>query len=122
MWEGLAANYDPGCMDSTTLRVAGRDQVFTVQDAERIKMTVDKYLAEEKPALEPSVLAPGLPFINCEGSVRLGAWILQPGGSEAPELLLTYRVLTNESFVVHQVISLKLEEGRWKVAARGHSR
>lgn len=121
LWEGLAADYDPGCMDSTTLRVAGRDQIFTVQDAERIQSTVATYLAEEKPVLEPSVLPPGPAFINCEGSVRLGAWILQPGSPEAPELQLTYRVFTNESFVVHQIISLKLEEGRWKVMGVGRT-
>ena len=104
-----------GCMEETTVRIAGRDQVMTLQEAERIRQTVVKYLEEEKPTLEPSVFGPSEAFINCEGSVRMGAWILEPVSTEAPHLLLTFRVLTNEHFIVRQAITLALEEDEWKV-------
>ena len=54
---GLACAESPlgNCMEETTLQIAGRDQVITLKEAERIRLTVEKYLEEEKPALEPSV-------------------------------------------------------------------
>ena len=103
------------CMEEATLQIAGRDQVITLKEAERIRLTVEKYLEEEKPALEPSVFGPGEAFINCEGSVRMGAWILEPVSSEEPELRLTFRVLTSKNFLVRQVIGLALEGDEWAV-------
>jgi len=110
-------DYKLGCLEETTLRFAGRDQVITLQEAEEIKLVVEKYLAEEKPALEPSVIAPSTEaFIDCQGTVRMGAWILEQAfSSEKPELRLSYRVLTSEHFVVRQMIFLALEDGQWKV-------
>jgi hypothetical protein len=107
-----------GCLEETTLRMAGRDQVITLQDAREIGLVVEKYLAEEKPVMESSVIAPSTEaIIDCQGTVRLGAWILQQTfSSDKPELHLSYRVLTSEYFIVRQVISLALKDGQWKVA------
>ena len=107
------------CMEEATLQIAGHDQVITLKEAERIRLTVVKYLEEEKPALEPSVLEPSEAFINCEGSVRMGAWILEPVSSEEPELRLTFRVLTSKNFLVRQVIALALEGDEWTVTGVG---
>jgi hypothetical protein len=106
------------CLEETTIRMAGRDQVITLQDAREIGLVVEKYLAEEKPVMESSVIAPSTEaIIDCQGTVRLGAWILQQAfSSDKPELHLSYRVLTSEYFIIRQVISLALKDGQWKVA------
>jgi hypothetical protein len=111
---------DPGetidsCMKQTTLKMGKRDVVITLQEAEQIKLTVERYLAEEKPELEPSVFGPGPVFIDCQGTVRMGAWILESSGPTEPELELTFRVLRSELFMVRQEIELRRWRGRWKV-------
>jgi hypothetical protein len=116
MTPAVAVDYDPNCLEKTTIQVANRDLVITRQDAERIRLTVEKYLAEKKPKLEPSVTGPGPAFIDCEGTVRMGAWILQSAHSGKQELKMTYRVRTNDLLLVQQVIELKQVAGRWKVA------
>jgi len=112
---GTSGDYDPNCLEKTTIRVSNRDLVVTRQDAERIRLTVKKYLAEKKPKLEPSVQGPGPAFIDCQGTVRMGAWILQSAHSEKPELKMTHRVLTSEIVLIQQVIELKQVAGEWKV-------
>lgn len=115
----LPDDYDPGCMEETTIRIAGRDEVITVHEAEEIRQIVLEYLEREKPVLEPSVYAPTKAFINCQGSVRMGAWMLWPGSSDKPELDLAFYVLANENFRVWQRIGLIREEGRWRVTGVG---
>lgn len=107
------------CLKETTIKVAGRDMVFTLADAEKIKLIVDRYLAEERPKLEPSVFGPGDAFIDCRGTVRMGAWILESAYSDEPELGLAFRIFTSEHFIVRQVIGLRQENGEWKVAGVG---
>lgn len=103
-----------GCLEETTIRMAGRDQVITLQDAREIQLVVEKYLAK-KPVMESSVIAPSEAIIDCQGTVRMGGWILQRAfSSEKPELHLG-SVLMNEHFIVRQVISLALKDGQWKV-------
>jgi len=115
MTPAMAADYDPNCLEKTIIRVANRDLVITRKDAERIRLTVEKYLAEKKPKLELSVTGPGPAFIDCQGTVRMGAWILQSAHSEKPELKMIYRVHTNDLLLVQQVIELKQVAGRWTV-------
>jgi hypothetical protein len=103
------------CFQETTIKVAGREQTVTLQDAERIKQTVERYLAEKKPKLEPNVFGPGEVFIDCEGVVRMGAWLLESSSLSGEGPSLSFRVLTNENFIVRQVIGLKLVEGQWEV-------
>ena len=63
------------CLKETTLKVANRDQIITLHDAERIKLTVENYLAKTKPKLSRSVPGPGEAFIDCRSTVRMGARI-----------------------------------------------
>jgi len=112
---GMPEDYDPNCLEKTTIQVANRDLVITRQDAERIRLTVEKYLAEKKPKLEPSVTGPGPAFIDCEGTVRMGAWILGSAFSDKPELKMSYRIRTNDLILVQQVIELAQVAGQWKV-------
>jgi hypothetical protein len=107
------------CLQQTTIKVANRDLVITLQDAERIKQTVEKYLAAEKPKLDSSVSGPGEVFIDCWGKVRMGAWLLESSWSDEPELSLTFRMPTGENIRVQQVIRLRQAEGQWKVADVG---
>ena len=110
---------EPDCLKEAKLRIPGHDEAVTLEEAEEIRKVVEEYLEEEKPALEPSVIRPGKAFVDCWGTIRLGAWILESGSSEKPELDLTFRVETNERFVVRQVVGLELVEGRWKVTGVG---
>lgn len=103
------------CFQETTIKVANRDRVFTLREAGQIKLTVERYLAEEKPDLEPNVSGPGEPFIDCQGTVRMGAWILESGYSDEPELRLTFRAASAAHFMVRQEIALKQGKGQWKV-------
>jgi len=116
-------DYEPGCLEETTIRLASREQVIDLHEAEQIRLAVETYLEEEKPVLEPGVFGPSKAFIDCQGTVRLGAWILESGSAyaEKPELSLSFRVFTNEHFLVRQVVGLVLEEGQWKVTGVGRS-
>jgi hypothetical protein len=107
------------CYEEITIHVAGRERTITLEEAERIKLAVERYLDEEKPKLEPSVFGPGVVFIDCQGTLRMGGWILETAASSEPALSLAYRVFTNESFLVRQVIGLKLIDGEWEVAGVG---
>ena len=75
---------EDSCLKETTIKVANRDLIITVHDAERIKLTVENYLAKARPKLKPSVPGPGEVFIDCLGTVRMGAWILESSFSAEP--------------------------------------
>lgn len=108
-----------GCLKEATIQVARQDRVITLEEGERIRAVVVRYLDEEKPKLELNVFGPGEAFIDCHGTMRLGAWILESAFSDEPELNLSFRVLTNEHFLVRQVIGLKEEGGEWMVTGVG---
>jgi hypothetical protein len=102
------------CRDRATLPVAGREEEFTRDDAEAIRREVARYLVEDKPPLEPGVFPPGEAFIDCRGTIRMGAWILESASSAEPELRLTLRVATTDYFIVRQIVALRRVEGRWR--------
>ena len=52
-------------------------------------------------------------FIDCQGTVRLGAWILEPGSG--PELRLTYRIATTKLNIVRQELRLGRVGKGWQV-------
>jgi hypothetical protein len=103
------------CRDQATLPLAGATRVITLDDARRMKSVLETYLAKTKPALDPPVRPPGDPFIDCEGTVRLGAWILEQSYSAPRELRLTYRAVTNELFIVRQEARLVPVKNGWKI-------
>lgn len=104
----------------TTLKVANRDLIITLHDAERIKLTVEKYLAKTRPKLKPSVPGPDEVFIDGRGTVRMGAWILESSlFSAEPELRLTVRIHNSEYLIVRREIRVQQTEGQWKVVADG---
>jgi hypothetical protein len=103
------------CLKETTIKVADGEQIITLRDAGQIKLIVEKYLAEKKPKPEASVSGPGKVFIDCQGTVRMGAWILESPFSGGRGLRLTLRILTNERFIVRQEIRVQQAEGRWEV-------
>jgi hypothetical protein len=120
-FQDLPDDYELGCMEETTIQIAGRDEVITVHEAEKIRLIVVEYLEREKPAMEPSVFWPTEAFIDCWGTVRFGAWILGSGSSHKPELDLTFYIFSNEHFRVWQGIGLIREEGQWRVTGAGRS-
>lgn len=103
------------CMKETTLKIGKRELVITLREAEQIKLTVERYLAEEKPELEPSVSGPGAPFIDCQGTVRMGGWILESSHSVEPELHLAFSIVRSDLSRVRQEIELRHWRGHWKV-------
>ena len=107
------------CLKETTIKVADRDLVITLPDAEQIKLTVEKYLAKAKLKLKPSEPGPGEVFIDCQGTVRMGAWILESSFSAKPELRLTFRTHNSEYLIVRREIRLQQAEGQWKVVGDG---
>jgi hypothetical protein len=108
------------CKKETTLKVANRELNITLHDAERIKLTVEKYLAKAKPKLEPTVPGPGEVFIDCWGTVRMGEWILESSiFSAEPELRLTFRIHNGEYLIVRREIRVQQAEGQWKVIGDG---
>ena len=106
---------EDSCLKETTLKVANRDLIITLSDAERIKLTVEKYLAKARPKLKPSVPGPGEVFIDCRGTVRMGEWILESTFSAEPELRLTFRIHNGEYLIVRREIRMQQAEGQWKV-------
>ena len=110
------------CLKETTLKVANRDQIITLRDAERIKLTVENYLAKTKPKLSRSVPGPGGVFIDCLGTVRMGAWILESSlFSARPELRLTFRTHNGKHLIVRREIRVQQAEGQWKVVGDGRT-
>lgn len=117
---GTNAGID-SCLRETRLKVANRDLVITLADAERIKLTVEKYLAKTKSKTKPSVPGPGEVFIDCQGTVRMGGWILESSFSTAPELRLTVRIHNSELVIVRREIRLHQVEGEWSVVGDGRT-
>jgi hypothetical protein len=104
---------------AVTIRVAGRDRVFPFDELRRIHRAVERYLAEEKPRMDPSVIPPGEMFIDCRGRAKMGAWILESVYSSEPELQLSFRVHTGEGLIVRQNIGLEEVDGRWRATGTG---
>ena len=111
---------EDSCLKETTLKVANRNLNITLHDAERIKLTVEKYLAKARPKLKASMPGPGEVFIDCWGTVRMGEWILESSFSAEPELRLTFRIHNGEYLIVRREIRLQQTEGQWKVVGDGH--
>ena len=118
--EGTTAG-EYGCLKETTIKVANRDQTITLHDAERIRLAVVKYLAKAGPKLKPSVLGPGEVFIDCQGTVRMGAWLLESSFSAEPELRLTFRIHNGEYLIVRREIRVRQAAGQWKVVGDGRA-
>ncbi len=104
---------------AVTIRVANRDREFRFEELRQIRREVERYLAAEDPELEPSVIPPDELFIDCQGTARMGAWILESTYTEDPELRLTFRVHTGEGLIVRQIIHLELVDGRWRATDTG---
>ena len=118
--DGETTTSEHSCLKETTIKVANRDLIITLHDAERIKLTVEKYLARARPKPKPSALGPGEVFIDCLGTVRMGAWILEPSSFSAePELLLTFRIHNGKYLIVRREIRVRQAEGQWKVVGDG---
>lgn len=110
------------CLKETTLKVANRDLIITLHDADRLKLTVENYLAKTKPKLSRSVPGPGEVFIDCRGTVRMGAWILESSlFSARPELRLTFRIHNGKYLIVRREIRVQQAQGQWKVVGDEHA-
>lgn len=102
-----------------TLRAGESDLFLPLDELERIRREVERYLAEEKPEMDASVFGPGEAFVDCQGVPRMGAWILEAGTAEG-ELRLAFRIHTGDAVIVRQVIGLERRGEAWR--ATGTSR
>jgi len=109
------------CLKQTTLKVANRDLIITLQDAERIKLAVQEYLTKLRPKQKASVPAPRDEVsIDCWGTVRMGEWILESSVfSREPELRLTIRIHNSEILIVRRELRLRETDGQWKIVGDG---
>ena len=105
------------CRQQTTLRLGDSDVVVTLDDARAIRAAVEKYLIEKKPKLEDEVYWPPDPFIDCEGVVRMGAWVLAP--TSDGELRLAFRVVKSELMMVTREITIQRAGEKWKAVSTG---
>ncbi len=90
------------------------DTTVTLEDGRAIGEVVTRYLRTVKTA-DP-VPPPGPPFIDCEGTMRLGLCILQ---SEDSQLRLSCRIAVTDHFRVFELIDLERNHGRWKAVRHG---
>jgi hypothetical protein len=80
--------------------------VITLDDARRIRAAADQYLGRDS-----KLQTPGPPFIDCEGVVRLGAWVLEPLADG--ELRLAFRTVSNEHLIVRQEMRIRRDGESW---------
>lgn len=109
-------------VSSTTVATSGGAVAIDLRDAQAIAVSLRQFLetdpsAKSVPMLDPGSAAwlrPGdAPFIDREGRVRIGLWLLQARGDD---LVLVWR---EPGAVGYQYVASVVREasGRWRVAA-----
>ena len=107
------------CWETAIIRFGDKDIVLTLEDGKQIRAAALKFLETEDPPLEKEVLRPGEPFIDCEGTMRLMAWILEgDDDNDPPALRLTHRVVDNEHMIVREEIEIQRDGSEWKAVNR----
>ena len=105
-------------MEKTTIDLGKEVVTITLQDAQQIRAAANKYLVKNKSKFDKQVTPPGDPFIDCEGTVRMGVWMLEQSFSD-PELQLTYLIAWNQWARFGEYIRIKRVAGRWKAVGKG---
>jgi hypothetical protein len=102
------------CLQMTKLKLAKRDLIVTLHDAERIRIAAREYLLRQssKPKELLSLLEPA--SIDCTGVVRMGSWILEPSLDDESQLALSFRESINEMMMVRQIIRIRSVKGQWQ--------
>ena len=95
-------------METTTVG----EVTITVDDARAIRTSVEELLRTS--GIPDPVPPPGEPFIDCEGTVRMSAWILEDG---TPDLRLAYVIADTELVRVRQHVRIAPVEGKWKAVS-----
>lgn len=107
------------CKQQTTMTLSDKSQlVVTLDDAERIRAEVLRFLKAKKPKFEKPLSPPDRAFIDCWDTVRMGEWMLSPAWTDA-ELTLTAMIADNALVRVLQEIRLKRNGSRWKAVSTG---
>ena len=102
-------------LDRTVLRVGDADVSLTLDDAKAMRAALLDYLKrsdyEDRDALIPWT---GPAFIDPEGMVRIGPWLL---GSEGKEMFLRYREPPGELAGKAHRATLAKKDGTWTVSS-----
>lgn len=107
------------CMEPTVIQFGDRDIVLTLEDGKQILAATLKFLEEEDPPLDKEVLRPGEPFIDCEGTMRFMAWVLEgTDDNDPPALRLAYRTVDSEHMIVREEIEIQRDGNEWKAVNR----
>jgi hypothetical protein len=103
------------CLESTTLN----GMTIALADAERIGVVAERYLAEESSS---TASLPPLTYvvIDCHGTVRLGAWILEATSTQS-EVRLSYRVETTAVSILREEMTIQRVGNDWKVLRMGRA-
>jgi hypothetical protein len=123
----IMASYDEPKFSSrmqTTLPLDGGQLIITLEDAQEIKRALEAYLTFSRREIEqtlPRNLIDALPkatgdaWIDEDGSVHIGAWLLESRGGK---LALTYRPSPPTSSIGYRYEAhLEQVEGQWKVSS-----
>jgi hypothetical protein len=100
-------------LERTALRVGDAELTVTLDDAKAIEVALVDYLKKSDYEFREELLRwTGPAFIDAEGTVRIGLWVL---GSRANDLYLRYRERPGQHMAIAHVASLSKKDGAWAV-------
>ena len=100
-------------LERTALRVGDAELTVTLDDAMAIEVALVDYLKKSNYEFREELLRwTGPAFIDAEGTVRIGLWIL---GSRGNDLYLRYRERPGQHMAIAHVASLSKKDGTWAV-------
>jgi hypothetical protein len=100
-------------MSQTTLRVGDVDVTLTLDDAKAIEVALLDYLkASDYPHRDSLIQWTGPAFIDGEGDIRIGVWLLQANGKE---MALWYREFLGPQGGWGHKARVTRQDGRWAI-------
>jgi hypothetical protein len=106
---------DFGGQDKAIVQLDDREVTITLEEAQEIRRALKDYLDSTKEEFQPPLpKIIGEAWIDGEGYIRMGGWLLESGGDN---LVLTYRLPSQPiAFGYKYVATLEKDTGnKWKV-------
>jgi len=109
-----------GATSQITLRAGERDVVVTLADAREMRAALQGYLDADKKRSQQTLPAdlppPDAPFIDEDGVLRLGPWLLQPEGDKLV-LMQGFPPRGDQQLLFDYIAHLSKVDNRWTVTA-----
>jgi hypothetical protein len=100
-------------MSQTTLRVGDVDVTLTLSDAKAIEVALRGYLkTSDYPQRDELIQWTGPAFIDGDGSVRLGVWLLH---AEGKDMVLSYRQFLGPQGGFGHKAYVTRQDGKWAI-------